>query len=49
MALAYIRDECDKLPNLSTRMDPDVKAVAMNNSSKKDTFQVRERTMILMV
>jgi len=42
-AQAYIRDECDKLHNLGPRMNPDLKAMAMNGS-KKDTLQVRWST-----
>lgn len=39
-ALAYIRDECDKLHNLSGRISPDMKAIA-TDSSKEDSAKVR--------
>lgn len=30
----YIRDECDKLPFLSKKMNPDLKAIAIDGSTQ---------------
>jgi len=42
-ARAYIRDECGTLQNLSSILDPDMKAIA-TDGSKKDTIKVRRHS-----
>jgi protein HOOK3 len=34
MVTTYIRDECDKLPFLSKKMSPDLKAIAIDGSTQ---------------
>lgn len=49
LVTAYIRDECNKLPELSRKMTPDLKAIAIDGS-RDDTIQVglsRILTLIL--
>lgn len=33
--MAFIRDECGKLPELSKRMNPDLKAIAIDASTEQ--------------
>lgn len=37
--ITYIRDECDKLPQLSRKISPDLRAIAVNGSAE-ETIQV---------